>query len=148
MSVNSNANAGSGSGEQPSLIGGHAQYVKGAAEVCSCSLSSPFSLPPPALRISPPLTTIPTIPPSHLIPPHLKHPANSPPSQNLIGNLTGSKEWQTSGTSDTESGVNAMKAASANRDASTDGYGKVEEVAGKLTGCEGMEKEGAESKKE
>lgn len=39
-----------------------------------------------------------------------------------------------------------MKAASANRDPATDGYGKAEEIAGKLTGCEGMEKEGAESR--
>lgn len=38
-----------------------------------------------------------------------------------------------------------MKAASSERDASS-GYGKVEEVAGKMTGCEGMEKEGAQSK--
>lgn len=41
-----------------------------------------------------------------------------------------------------------MKAASANRDPQQDGYGKVEEVAGKAVGCEGMENEGAESKKE
>ena len=42
-----------------------------------------------------------------------------------------------------------MKAASANRDPSTDGYGKVEEMAGRVTGCEGMEKEGnASAKKE
>ena len=39
-----------------------------------------------------------------------------------------------------------MKAASANRDPNTDGYGKVEEIAGKMTGCEGMEKEGADSR--
>jgi uncharacterized protein YjbJ (UPF0337 family) len=38
-----------------------------------------------------------------------------------------------------------MKTASANRDPATDGYGKVEEIAGRVTGCEGMEKEGAES---
>lgn len=39
-----------------------------------------------------------------------------------------------------------MKQASANRDPNQDGYGKVEEMAGKAAGCEGMEKEGAESK--
>jgi len=39
-----------------------------------------------------------------------------------------------------------MKAASEGRDA-TQGYGKVEEVAGKVTGCEGMQEEGAASKK-
>ena len=39
-----------------------------------------------------------------------------------------------------------MKAASKQRDAQRDGYGKVEELAGKAAGCEGMEKEGAASK--
>lgn len=39
-----------------------------------------------------------------------------------------------------------MKAASANRDPATDGYGKVEELAGKAAGCEGMEEEGKASK--
>ena len=41
-----------------------------------------------------------------------------------------------------------MKAASQQRDAQRDGYGKVEELAGKAAGCEGMEKEGAESKQQ
>lgn len=41
-----------------------------------------------------------------------------------------------------------MKSASQNRDPARDGYGKAEEVAGKLTGCEGMEKEGGQSKTE
>jgi hypothetical protein len=36
-----------------------------------------------------------------------------------------------------------MKAASSGRDPATSGYGKVEEIAGKVVGCEGMEKEGA-----
>ena len=40
-----------------------------------------------------------------------------------------------------------MKAASAARDPQQQGMGKVEELAGKAVGCEGMEKEGAESKK-
>lgn len=39
-----------------------------------------------------------------------------------------------------------MKAASANRDPTKDGFGKVEEMTGKAAGCEGMEKEGAASK--
>lgn len=39
-----------------------------------------------------------------------------------------------------------MKAASANRDPKTDGYGKAEEIAGKLSGCEGMVEEGAQSR--
>lgn len=42
--------------------------------------------------------------------------------------------------------MSAMKAASANRDASQQGMGSLEEKAGNLVGCEGMQKEGAESK--
>lgn len=38
-----------------------------------------------------------------------------------------------------------MKEAGEKRDASTQGYGKAEELAGKLAGCEGMKQEGAES---
>ncbi|GAB7348667.1 hypothetical protein MBLNU459_g7030t1 [Dothideomycetes sp. NU459] len=83
--------------QQPSLIGGHAQYVKGAAE-------------------------------------------------GVIGSVTGSQAWTSSAAADKDEGVSAMKAASAGRDASASGYGKIEEVAGRVAGCEGMEKEGAESK--
>ncbi|KAI4743915.1 hypothetical protein E4T50_05671 [Aureobasidium sp. EXF-12298] len=86
--------------QQPSLIGGHAQYVKGAAE------ASHFQFP-----------------------------------------ITLIAPWQQSGETAKQGGIDAMKAASENRDPATDGYGKVEEVAGKLSGCEGMEKEGAMSAK-
>jgi len=41
-----------------------------------------------------------------------------------------------------------MKAASENRDSSQQGLGGVEQAAGNLVGCEGMQKEGAESKKQ
>jgi uncharacterized protein YjbJ (UPF0337 family) len=40
-----------------------------------------------------------------------------------------------------------MKAAGEGRDPASSGYGKVEEIAGKVAGCEGMEKEGAASTK-
>lgn len=40
-----------------------------------------------------------------------------------------------------------MKAASEGRDASNQGYGKAEELAGKAVGCEGMVKEGDASAK-
>jgi hypothetical protein len=40
-----------------------------------------------------------------------------------------------------------MKAAGQQRDSSK-GFGGIEEKAGSLVGCEGMQKEGAESKKE
>ena len=49
---------------------------------------------------------------------------------------------------DKESAVDAMRAASANRDPSQQGMGGIEEKAGNLVGCEGMQKEGAESKKQ
>jgi len=41
-----------------------------------------------------------------------------------------------------------MKQASANRDPNQQGFGKVEQMAGQAVGCEGMENEGAQSKKE
>ncbi|KAK4543684.1 hypothetical protein LTR36_005329 [Oleoguttula mirabilis] len=81
-----------------SLIGGHVQYVKGAAEAA-------------------------------------------------IGSITGSQPWKTSAETDKSAGIDAMKQASANRDPSQSGFGKVEEMAGKMTGCEGMEKEGEQSKR-
>ncbi|KAF1826434.1 uncharacterized protein K489DRAFT_428800 [Dissoconium aciculare CBS 342.82] len=89
----------SSSEQNPTLIGGHAQYVKGAAE-------------------------------------------------GLVGNVTGSEAWKASGEQDTKAGVDAMKQASANRDPQASGFGKAEELAGKAVGCEGMEKEGAQSKAE
>lgn len=41
-----------------------------------------------------------------------------------------------------------MKKASENRDPAQQGMGEVEKKAGSLVGCEGMVKEGEESKKE
>lgn len=38
-----------------------------------------------------------------------------------------------------------MKEAGEKRDAPTPGYGKAEELVGKLAGCDGMKKEGVES---
>lgn len=65
-----------------------------------------------------------------------------------IGNVTGSEAWKASGAQDKEQGVDAMKAASANRDPQSQGLGGIEEKAGSLVGCEGMQQEGAASKKE
>jgi len=70
------------------------------------------------------------------------------PSQSAVGAATGSEAWKVSAESDKQTGIDAMKAASQNRDANRDGFGKVEEMAGKAAGCEGMEKEGAASKTE
>lgn len=39
-----------------------------------------------------------------------------------------------------------MKALGEQRDSNKDGYGALEEQAGHLMGCDGMKKEGAESK--
>ena len=60
--------------------------------------------------------------------------------------MTGSEGWKSAAEQDTQEGTETMKAASANRDPQQDGLGKVEEMAGKAVGCEGMEKEGNESK--
>ncbi|KAJ4362790.1 hypothetical protein N0V95_001282 [Ascochyta clinopodiicola] len=89
---------GSNNMENPGLIAGHAQYVKGAAEA-------------------------------------------------TIGSVTGNQAWATSGEQDKNQAIDAMKAASENRDTSQ-GLGGVEQAAGNLVGCEGMQKEGAESKKQ
>jgi uncharacterized protein YjbJ (UPF0337 family) len=43
--------------------------------------------------------------------------------------------------------MDTLKKAGELRD-QTQGYGKVEEVAGNITGCEGMQKEGAASKQD
>ncbi|KAI9753124.1 MAG: hypothetical protein M1835_001026, partial [Candelina submexicana] len=61
-----------------------------------------------------------------------------------VGSLTGSEAWTSSGQESKEAGISEMKAASENRDSSSQGYGKVEEIAGRATGCEGMEREGKE----
>jgi uncharacterized protein YjbJ (UPF0337 family) len=66
--------------------------------------------------------------------------------QAVIGDVTGSHAWKSSGEQDKAAGLSSMQKASENRDPSQ-GYGKVEEMAGNLTGCEGMQKEGAESSK-
>ncbi|KKY30844.1 hypothetical protein UCDDA912_g09225 [Diaporthe ampelina] len=84
---------------QPSLVGAHVEYVKGAAQAA-------------------------------------------------IGNVTGSQAWKASGEQAKAHGVSDMKAASEGRDASSQGYGKAEELAGKAVGCEGMVKEGDSSAKE
>ncbi|PQE10153.1 csbD-like domain-containing protein [Rutstroemia sp. NJR-2017a WRK4] len=84
--------------EQPSMLAGHAQYVKGyVAET--------------------------------------------------IGSVTGSKEWTESGKQNEQAGIATMKAANANKTsepAPTSIGGKIEELAGKATGCEGMVGEGKE----
>lgn len=67
--------------------------------------------------------------------------------QETIGNVTGNHAWKSSGVQDKVQAVDAMKAAGQNRDSSK-GFGSVEERAGNLFGCEGMQKEGAESKKQ
>lgn len=70
------------------------------------------------------------------------------PPQAAIGSVTGSHAWTESGEQAKAHAVSDMKAASETRDASSQGYGKAEEVAGKAVGCEGMVKEGGVSKQE
>lgn len=61
--------------------------------------------------------------------------------------MTGSHAWQSSGEQTKAHAAGVMKAAGEARDASKQGYGRLEEMAGNLTGCEGMQHEGAASKK-
>lgn len=107
--------------QQPGLVGGHAQYVKGAAEV-RCIFFHLFPYTPSA-----------TI--------YLHH------EQEMVGQVTGLPTWKSSGQEDKTAAVDAMKKASEGRDPSK-GLGGIEEKAGNLVGCEGMQKEGAESKKQ
>ncbi|KAH6888422.1 hypothetical protein B0T10DRAFT_488146 [Thelonectria olida] len=62
-----------------------------------------------------------------------------------VGVLTGSQAWKASGEQDKAAGLAALKHAGEQRNASTQGYGRLEEVAGKVTGCQGMQREGAAS---
>ncbi|KAJ9647954.1 hypothetical protein H2201_001321 [Coniosporium apollinis] len=64
-----------------------------------------------------------------------------------VGTATGSEAWKQSGAEQKEQAINDMKAASEGRDPATSGWGKPEEVIGKVTGCEGMQQEGAASTK-
>ncbi|KAH7385842.1 hypothetical protein BKA66DRAFT_416304 [Pyrenochaeta sp. MPI-SDFR-AT-0127] len=68
-------------------------------------------------------------------------------AEEAVGNVTGNQAWKASGVQDKEQAVDAMKSASEKRDTSK-GFGSVEEKAGGLVGCEGMQKEGAESKQQ
>ncbi|KAK1765910.1 hypothetical protein QBC33DRAFT_560347 [Phialemonium atrogriseum] len=95
--MSSNNNAHQQQPNQPGLIGGHAEYIKGVAE-------------------------------------------------STVGSVTGSHAWTTSGEQDKAHAQASLRAATENRDPAASGYGKAEEVAGRLTGCEGMKKEGAASR--
>ncbi|KAK0665196.1 hypothetical protein QBC41DRAFT_306330 [Cercophora samala] len=66
-------------------------------------------------------------------------------AESAIGSISGSHAWTTSGEQDKAHARASLNQATQNRDPATSGYGKVEEVVGKLTGCEGMRREGAAS---
>lgn len=58
-------------------------------------------------------------------------------AEETVGNVTGNEAWKASGVQDKEQAVDAMKAASVNRDPQQQGYGGIEQKAGSLVGCEG-----------
>lgn len=64
--------------------------------------------------------------------------------QSTIGDVTGNHAWKSSGEQDKAAAQSTMQQAGEQRD-SSQGYGKAEEMAGKMTGCEGMKDEGAQS---
>lgn len=66
-------------------------------------------------------------------------------SQSGIGAITGSQAWTSSGEQDKAHATSSMRAAAETRDPATQGYGKMEEMAGRAVGCEGMKREGAAS---
>ncbi|EHL00130.1 hypothetical protein GLAREA_10634 [Glarea lozoyensis ATCC 20868] len=85
------------SSNEPSMIGGHAQYAKGYVE-------------------------------------------------STIGSVTGNADWKQSGEKDMQGGIGEMKKANENRTsepAASGIGGQIESAAGRVAGCEGMEKEGA-----
>lgn len=86
-----------------------------------------------------PLTT--TLPP-------VIRPADSSNVQEAIGSVTGSEEWKKSGEEQKNAGIEEMKEAGKARDqdSAQHGLGGVEKLAGQAVGCEGMEKEGEQSK--
>ncbi|KAH6856911.1 hypothetical protein B0I37DRAFT_403374 [Chaetomium sp. MPI-CAGE-AT-0009] len=67
-------------------------------------------------------------------------------AESAVGAMTGSQAWSASGTTDKERARAALQAAAQQRDPVKSGYGRAEEIAGKLTGCEGMKHEGAASR--
>ncbi|KAF1953277.1 hypothetical protein CC80DRAFT_494565 [Byssothecium circinans] len=69
-------------------------------------------------------------------------------TEETIGNVTGSQAWKASGAQDKTQAVDDMKRAGEQRDSANKGFGGIEEKAGNLVGCEGMQKEGMESKKQ
>ncbi|ROT39051.1 hypothetical protein SODALDRAFT_350302 [Sodiomyces alkalinus F11] len=62
-----------------------------------------------------------------------------------IGTITGSQAWSSSGEQDKVHATSNLRAAAEARDPAKQGYGKVEEIAGRVLGCEGMKKEGIAS---
>ncbi len=58
-----------------------------------------------------------------------------------------SHAWTSSGEQAKAHGVSVMQKAGEKRNAETQGYGQVEEIAGKAVGCDGMRKEGEASRK-
>ncbi|KAM5342028.1 hypothetical protein ACJ41O_015059 [Fusarium nematophilum] len=60
-----------------------------------------------------------------------------------VGVLTGSQAWKASGEQDKAAGMAALKKVGEQRAGNPNqGYGRMEEIAGKVTGCQGMEREG------
>ncbi|KAL2120332.1 hypothetical protein VTJ04DRAFT_4358 [Mycothermus thermophilus] len=83
--------------QQPGLLAGHAEWIKGAAE-------------------------------------------------SAIGSITGSRSWREAGDQEKAHARASLQAAVEHRDPAKSGYGRAEEIAGRLTGCEGMRHEGAASR--
>lgn len=66
--------------------------------------------------------------------------------QATVGVLTGSQAWKASGEQDKAAGLAALKKVGEMREQQDPnhehGYGRAEEIAGRVTGCQGMEREG------
>ncbi|MCJ1370965.1 hypothetical protein MMC20_002180 [Loxospora ochrophaea] len=66
-------------------------------------------------------------------------------AKETIGSLSGSEPWTTSGQQDKQAGIDEMRAAKGGDTDRGPTVGKVEAMAGKAVGCEGMVEEGGKS---
>ncbi|KAI1265096.1 hypothetical protein F5Y18DRAFT_427217 [Xylariaceae sp. FL1019] len=105
---------------QPSLVGGHAEYIKGASSAAIGDITG-----------------------SQACKRHTSQMLTLRWNSKLCA-----EDRKASGEQAKAHAVDTMKAASENRDASQQGFGKVEQKLGEVTGCEGMASEGAASKKQ
>ncbi|KAK4227421.1 hypothetical protein QBC38DRAFT_364213 [Podospora fimiseda] len=66
-------------------------------------------------------------------------------AESTIGSVSGSHAWTASGEQNKAHAKASLQQVAEQRDPKRDGFGKVEEIAGRVTGCGGMKEEGSVS---